>query len=159
MGILELMLQTGINLLPALGVDIGLGLIPNTNEIFHLIHTTRVMILHLLINRATALETIGPRHTVEPQQITLRTGVDVVVDRAVRLAILRCGIGTSMGAVETDAILVGLVIVDRTPLDRGMGLILAGTRTIVVVEGEDVVQTNGHHVVDTGFAASQHHAE
>ena len=57
-----------------------------------------------------------------------------------------------MGAVETDAILVGLVIVDRTPLDGGMGLILAGTRTIVVVEGEDVVQTNGHHVVDAGFA-------
>lgn len=152
MGVLELMLETGVDLLPALGIDVGLGLIPNTNEILYFVHTTRVMILHLLINRASALETIGPRHTVEPQQITLWTGVDIVVDRAVRLAILGCGIGTCMGAVETDAILVGLVIVDRTPLDRGMGLILAGTRTIVVVEGEDVVQTNGHHVVDAGFA-------
>ena len=123
-GILELMLQTGVDLLPALGIDIRLGLIPNTNEILHLIYTTCVMILHLLINRATALETIGPGHTVEPQQITLRTGVDVIVDRAVRLAILGCGVRTGMCAVETNAVRIGLVIVNRTPLDGGMGLIL-----------------------------------
>ena len=47
LGVLELMLETGVDLLPALGIDVGFGLIPNTNEILYLVHTTRVMILHL----------------------------------------------------------------------------------------------------------------
>ena len=113
-----MVLEAGVDLLPALVVDVGLGLVPNTDEILNLINTTVVMILHLLINSATALKTIAPWHTVEPQQITLWTGVDIVVNLTIGLAILSSGVRTSMCTVETDTVVIRLVIVNRTPLDR-----------------------------------------
>ena len=96
------MLEAGIDFLPALVVDVGLGLVPNADEVLNLINTAIVMILHLLNDRAAALETIAPRHAVEPQQITLGTGVDVVVYLTVWLALLCCCVRAGMWAVETD---------------------------------------------------------
>ena len=153
------MLEAGIDLLPALVVDVGLGLVPNADEVLNLINTAVVMILHLLNDSATALETIAPRHAVEPQQITLRTGVDVVVNLTVWLAILSCGVRTGVCAVETDRVVVGLVIVNRAPLDRIAWDETVGLGTVVLVESEDVVQADRHHIVDASFARAKHNAE
>ena len=158
-GVLELMLETDVDLLPALGVDVGLGLVPNADEVLNLVDSTSVVILHLLVDCATTLETIAPGNAVEPQQITLGTGVDVVVYLTVWLAILSCGVRTSVCAVETDRVVIGLVIVNRAPLDRIAWDESIGLGTIVLVEGEDMMQTDWHHVVDASFAASQHDAE
>ena len=64
-----------------------------------------------------------------------------------------------MSAVEAYRVVVGLVIVNRTPLDGVAGDEAVRLRTVVLVEGEDMVQADGHHVIDTGLAGSQHHAE
>ena len=80
LGILQLVLQTGISLLPALLIDKGLGLVPDTDEILHFLHTTTIAVLHLLINGTTTLHTIVPGYAMEPQQVTLRTSIDIVVD-------------------------------------------------------------------------------
>ena len=158
-GIFQLVLQTGIGLLPTLLIDEGFGLVPDTDEILHLIHTTTIAVLHLLIDCAATLQAIGPRHTMEPQQITLRTGVDVVVERTIGLTVLGCGIGTSVGAVETDRVVVSLVVINRTPLDGITGNEAIGLRTIVLVEGEDMVQSDRHHIVDTSLTAAEHHVK
>ena len=152
LGVFELMLQAGINLLPALFIDLGLGFVPDADEVFYLLDTTIVVILHLFEYSTSALHAISPGYAMEPQQITLRTGIDVVVERAIRLWILRGGIRTRMGAVETNTVVVGFVIIDGAPLQGQMGVIAIGLRTIMLVESEDMVETYGHHVVDTGFA-------
>ena len=159
LGIFQLVLQAGISLLPALFVDIRLGFVPDADEILHLLHTTTITVLHLLIDGTAALQTIGPGHAMEPQQVALRTGVDIVVERTLGLAILGRGIRTRMGTVETDRVVVGLVIVNRAPLDGIAGDETAGLRTIVLVEGKDMVQADGHHIVDTSLTGSQHHVE
>ena len=151
-GVLELMLETDVDLLPALGVDVGLGLVPNADEVLNLVDSTSVVILHLLVDCATALETIAPGHTVEPQQITLWTGVDIIVNLTIGLAILGSGVRASMRAVETDTVVVGLVIVNWAPLNRIAWDKAIGLGTIVLVEGEDMVQADWHHIIDTGFA-------
>ena len=153
------MLEAGIDFLPALVVDVGLGLVPNADEVLNLINTAVVMILHLLNDRAAALKTITPRHAVEPQQITLGTGVDVVVYLTVWLAILSCGVRTSVCAVETDRVVIGLVIVNRAPLDGVAGNESIGFGTIMLVESEDMVQADGHHIVDTSLTAAEHHVQ
>ena len=159
LGVLELMLEAGIDFLPALVVDVGLGLVPNADDILNLVDSTSVVILHLLIYCATTLETICPGNAVEPQQITLGTGVDVIVYLTVWLAILSCGVRTGMCAVETDRVVIGLVIVNRAPLDRIAWDESIGLGTIVLVEGEDMMQTDWHHVIDAGFARAEHNAE
>ena len=158
LGVLELVLEASIDFLPALVVDVGLGLVPNADEVLNLINTAVVMILHLLNDRAAALKTIAPRHAVEPQQITLGTGVDVVVYLTVWLAILSCGVRTGMCAVETDRVVIGLVIVNRAPLDRIAWDEAVRLGSVVLVEGEDVVQADWHHVVDASFARAEHNA-
>ena len=138
--------------MPALVVDVGLGLVPNTDEILNLINTTVVMILQLLINRATALKTISPRHAMEPQQITLWTGVDIIVNLTIGLAILGSGVRASVCTVETDTVVVGLVIVNWAPLNRIAWDKAIGLGTIVLVEGEDMVQADWHHIINASFA-------
>ena len=88
LGVFELMLQAGINLLPALFIDLGLGFVPDADEVFYLLDTTIVVILHLFEYSTSALHAISPGYAMEPQQITLRTGIDVVVERAIGLWIL-----------------------------------------------------------------------
>ena len=159
LGVLELVLEASIDFLPALVVDVGLGLVPNADAILNLINTAVVMILHLLNDRAAALKTIAPRHAVEPQQITLGTGVDVIVNLTIWLAILSCSVRTGMCAVETDRVVVGLVIVNRAPLDRIAWDEAVRLGSVVLVESEDVVQADWHHVVDASFARAEHNAE
>ena len=151
-GVLELVLEADVDLLPALGVDVGLGLVPNADEVLNLVDSTSVVILHLLIYGATTLETICPGNTVEPQQITLRTGVDIIVNLTVGLAILCCSVRASMCSVETDTVVVGLVIVNRAPLNRIAWDKAVGLGTIVLVEGEDMVQADWHHIINASFA-------
>ena len=151
-GVLELVLETDVDLLPALGIDVGLSLVPNADEVLNLVDSTGVVILHLLVNGAATLETICPGNTVEPQQITLLTGVDIIVNLTVGLAILGCSVRASMCAVETDAVVVGLVIVNWAPLNRIAWDKAVGLGTIVLVEGEDMVQADWHHIINASFA-------
>ena len=151
LGVVELMLQTGINFLPALVIDERLGLIPDTNEVLHLFDSTVIVECHFLKDGATALETVGPRYTVEPEEITLRTGVDVIVELTIGLAILGSGVRAGMCAVEADRVLVGLMIVHGAPLVWHMRVVAIRLWAVMFVEGEDVVQADGHHVVDASF--------
>ena len=138
--------------MPALGIDVGLGLVPNADEVLDLFNSAGVAIIHLLIDCATALKTIGPRNTVEPQEITLGAGADIIINCAVRLAILSSGVRTSMCTVETDTVVIRLVIVNRTPLNRIAWDETSRVGTVVMVEGEDMVQADWHHIIDTGLA-------
>ena len=151
-GVVELVLQSRIDFLPALIVDQGLGLAPDADEILDLFHATGVAVLHLLVDGAAALEAIGPGHMVEPEQVALGAGADIVVERTVGLAILGGGIGTGVGAVETNAEAIGLMVIDGAPLEGIGGDEAAGLWTIVVVELKYMVQTYGHHVVDAGLS-------
>ena len=153
------MLQAGIDFLPTLLVDLGLDFVPDADEVFYLFHTSVVTVLHLFIDGATTLHAVAPRHMMEPEQIALRTGVDVVVERAVGFTILERGVGACMGAIETYAQAVGLVVIHRAPLKWIVGDETVGLRTIMVVEPEDVVKADGHHVIDAGFARAEHETE
>ena len=92
LGIIQLMLQSCVNLLPSLFVDVGLGLVPCLDKVLNLVYTTCVVEVHLLKHSASALHTIAPWHTMEPQQISLRACVDVIIHLAVWLAILGCSV-------------------------------------------------------------------
>ena len=127
LGIFELMLQAGVNFLPALLVDAGLGLVPDTDKVLNLFYTTCVAVVHFLKYGATAFQSVAPWHSVEPQQVAFRTGVDVVVQCAVRLSILCCGIRTCMCAVETNAVVVGLMVVNRAPLQGNVCIVPSGS--------------------------------
>ena len=65
-GILQLMLHAGIGLLPALFVDKGLGLVPDTDEILYLFNAATITVLHLLIDGTAAFQSTGPGHAMEP---------------------------------------------------------------------------------------------
>ena len=64
--IFQLMLHTFVSLLPTLLVDKGLGLVPDTDEVFHFLHTTIVAVLHLFIDGISAFQAVCPWYTVEP---------------------------------------------------------------------------------------------
>ena len=157
-GIVKLLVELGVDLAPTLIVDDGLGLLPDADEILYLSDTMGIAVLQFLPKRASAVEPARPGHVVKPEQEAFRAGIHVVVERAVRLAILCRGVAAQAAAVEADAVLVGLVVVDGTPLDGIAGLEPIGLRPVVVVELEDVVQAQRHHIVDTGFATAKHEA-
>ncbi len=117
------------------------------------------MVLHLFIDGAAALHTVGPGHVVEPEQIAFRTAADIVVHRTIGLTVLGGGVGPHVGAVEADAERVSLMVIDGAPLNGIGGDETAGFWTIVLVEGEDMMETYRHHVIDTSLTAAKHHAE
>ena len=94
---------------------------------------------------------------MEPQQVALWTGVDVVVQCAVRLSILCCGIRTGMSAVETNAVVVGLMVVNRAPLQGNVCIVTIGLGAVVLIKCKDMVQSYWHHIIYTSFATTQHH--
>ena len=97
---------------------------------------------------------------VEPQQVALRTSRQLLVFGLIRLAILRRGAAArGLSTVEANTERVGLMVVHGTPLQRVVGFESVRLGTVVVVELEDVVQAERHHVVDAGFARTQHEAE
>jgi len=156
-GVLQLFMELGIDLLPSLPVYAGLGLLPDGNELLYLADTALVVVFHLLHDGAPAAQTACPRHTVEPQQEILRAGVHILVQRAVRLTILARGPAAGgHRAVEADAVVVCLVVIDRAPLYGVAGDEPVRLRAVVVVELEDVVQAYRHHVVNTGLAGAEH---
>ena len=89
---------------------------------------------------------------MEPEEIFLRAGLDVVVLAAIRLRILTYGICSLGCTVETDTLGISLVIIHRAPFQRIFGLETIRFWSIVMVEFEYVVQAEWHHVVDTGFS-------
>ena len=94
---------------------------------------------------------------VEPEKIFLRTGLDVIIQTAIWFWVLTDSICALGWTVETYTLSISLVIVDRTPFQRITCDETIWLRTVVVVELEDVVQTQRHHIVDTSFARSHHH--
>jgi hypothetical protein len=74
-----------VNLLPALLVDVRTSVLPDADEVFHLVDTTIVAILHLLPEGATTQGAVVPGQVMEPEQITLRTGGRAIVEGAVGL--------------------------------------------------------------------------
>jgi hypothetical protein len=79
-GIFRLVSHAFVYLLPTLFVDGRLGLLPDATEVFNFFYTTGISLLQLFPKGIATLETIVPRHMVEPQQVALRAGVDVVVE-------------------------------------------------------------------------------
>ena len=125
--------------MPALFVDAGFHLLPDSHEVLYFFHTTSVAVVHLFEDCAATLKSVGPGNAVEPQQVSLRTAVDVIVDRAIGFTILCRGVRTCVCTVETNAVLVGLVVVDRTPLDGIFCDKAIRLRSIVLIESEDMV--------------------
>ena len=95
-----------------------------------------------------------PGQVVEPEQEILGAGFRVVEGRCPGLIVLVHVAGSAAGAVEADARGVGLVIVGGGPVGAAQALPGHGA---VVRAAEQVVQPQGHFVVDDGFAGSHHH--
>ena len=129
------MLKPLLNLLPPLFINQRLGILPNADEILHFTDTTVITVCHFLKDSLAALQTVTPRHTVEPQQITLRTSVDIVIHATVRLTIQCRSIRTRMRTVKTDTIFIRLVIICRTPLQRHIGIKPVRLWSIVLIKG------------------------
>ena len=158
-GIVEMLLQAFVHLTIALFIHHRLQLMPCLNECLHLLHSAVVMILHLLPKGAAALHAIVPCHVVEPQQILIGTGGEVVILSAEGLAILADGIGALGRAVETYARTVCLMVIHGLPFLGEVGLVASRLRTVVVVCHKDMMQTEGHHVIHTCLMAAEHDVE
>ena len=152
------MLQAFVDLKPALFVDeMAHFVTPVVLQRLRPDDTAVVVVLQRLPQRGAILHAVRPRHAVEPQQQFLGAGFYIVIGVRDVTLILAHGIGAGLGgAVEAYAVLRSLMIVYGTPLQGIVGLEAVGLRTVVVVELEDVVQTQRHHVVDAGFAAGFH---
>ena len=118
--------------------------------------TLVVVVLQRLPERRAVFHLIVPGHMMEPQQQVLRARLYLVIHRGIRLPILTHGIRSCRGAVEADTVLVCFVVIDRTPLQGILRLESVRLRTIVVIELEDMVQTERHHIVDTSLTALLH---
>ena len=78
---------------------------------------------------------------MEPQQQVLRTGLYIIIGTRDVLTILAGGIRSCTGAIKTDTVVVGFVIVNGAPLQRIAGYETIGLWTVVMIKLEDVVQT------------------
>ena len=103
------------------------------------------------------MHAIVPGHVMEPEEEVFGTGLYVVESTSDVRSILTDSIGATAGTVETYALLISLVIVDGTPLQGIFSLETVRLRAVVMVELENVMQPQRHHVVDTSFAALHHH--
>ena len=94
---------------------------------------------------------------MEPGNHVFRTGVDVVEDIAERIRIL-VDVGTAVhGTVETESDTIGLVVVWRCPVWAQALRCIPRLGSIVMTSGKDMMDTQRHHVVDTGLTAVEHH--
>lgn len=66
-GIDELGGEAVVYLLPTLGIDVGLGLLPCGDEVYHFIDTTLIAEIQLVDKCAATLHLVVPRQVVEPQ--------------------------------------------------------------------------------------------
>ena len=90
-GIDELGGETVVHLLPTLGVDVGFGLLPDGDEVYHFVHATLIAEVHLVDEGAPALHLVVPRYVMEPEDKLFGAGLKRVVLGAVRLGILLGG--------------------------------------------------------------------
>ena len=79
-----------VYLSPSHGVDIAHhgNALPQHTVGGHPANAGIIMVAETLPQRAAVGETIVPRYMVKPQQILLRAGLHVLIERTVRLAIL-----------------------------------------------------------------------
>ena len=94
---------------------------------------------------------------MEPGEELLRTSVDVVELVSERIGILLHCLASREGAVEAQSFLVGLVVVLWCPVAPDSRCVIPWLGAVVVSSGEDVVQSEGHHVVHCRFPALRHH--
>jgi len=159
-GIVELCDEELVDLPPSHGIDIthhGRTL-PQHTIGGHTAHPRIVVVAEALPQRAAVGEPIVPRHMVKPQQILFGAGLEMLIERPVGFAILCRGSGPrGHSAVKAQSLCVGLMIVDGTPLQGIFRLVAIGLRTIVMVEGEDMVQAERHHIIDACLMRGEHH--
>ena len=151
--------EFALNLAETLGINEGLHGIPDGEEAAGLVHALVVLMAEFVPEDASALHLVVPGHVVEPGDEVLGARADVVVETAERLRILLDVGRACEGAVEAHADRVGLVVVGRGPVDSHPLGGIPRLGSVVVGTGKDVVDAEGHHVVDACLAASKHHAE
>ena len=69
----------GAYLLPFAGIDVGFGLLPGGDEVYHFVYTTLVAEVHLVDEGASALHLVGPGNVVEPKDELFGTGSQIIV--------------------------------------------------------------------------------
>ena len=90
-GIDQLRGEFVIYLLPALGINERLDLLPCADKIYNLIHTSLLAVFHFRYECTAAFHRVVPWQMVEPQQILLGACGGVVIQCAVGLWILQRG--------------------------------------------------------------------
>ena len=158
-GIDELGGEAVVHLLPTLGVDVGFGLFPGGDEVYHFIDSTLVAEIQFVDECTATLHLMRPRYVVEPEEVLLGTSGQIVIQSAVWFGILQCGTTALGGAVEAYALFVSSMVIDGTPFERIAGDETVRLGAVVVVKLKYMMQADGHHVVHTGFATTEHHVE
>src|SRR6478735_5125865 len=102
-----------------LGVDVVLERLPGALQRADLAHALLVAEAELVPERAAGLHLMIPRHMVEPEQQVLRAGIEVAPELLPLGRILGEGVGAGGGAIEAEALGVGFVIVDGSPVGAG----------------------------------------
>ena len=64
-----------------------------------------------------------------------------------------------MSAVEADADRVGTMVVYGTPFNGVVSDVSVRLRSVMLIEGENVMKAEGHHIVNAGLTRTEHHAE
>ena len=94
---------------------------------------------------------------MKPQQIFIGARGKVVIEASIRLTILRNGIRSLGGAVETDAVCGSLMIGYRAPLQWMFNFNPVSFGTVMMLGSEEMMQSKRHHIVHTGLSARSHH--
>ena len=134
------MVHALIDLTPALFVDeVAHLVVPDIMVRFYSDDTTIIVELQRLPQRRAVLHLVGPGHMMEPQQQILWTRLYIIISTCEVLAILAGSICSLAGTLEAYALLVGLVVIDRAPLQWIALDEAIGFWTVVVVELENMV--------------------
>ena len=131
--------EFALHFVEALGIDVGLHGVPDSEEMACLADTVIVLVAEFVPESAAALHLEVPRHVVEPCQQVFRTGVDIVVETAELVGILFDIGGTLQRAVESQSDAVGLVIVRRGPVGSHAAWLIPRFGAVMVISGKDVM--------------------
>src|SRR5690554_4947685 len=129
-------------------VHVGFHPVPHLLKCPYLLHPSIVPVTELIPKGATILHRMVPGNMVKPEQQLIRAGCRVVERLTQRCTVLRHRIAACGAAVEPDPLFTGIVVIGWQPVGTSTGDITPGLRAVVVIPGEDMVQSEWHHVVD-----------
>ena len=127
--IFQLSLQERADLLPSFCIHVRAHLLPGMLITFHSLYTFIIMTLERLPYGNALVRTISPRYAMKPQQVGIGTTVQTVIQAAIWFCVLAHGIGAVGTAVETDAVFIGIMIIDGAPFTGLSCSITTGVRT------------------------------